>query len=240
MRQPARPACRVWWARLGQVRPGHLRLLDRVERERRDRYRSDADRDRFTLSASLTRLVLGEMLGRPPDRLAIERRCSDCGGPHGRPRLADDKSAPAISLSHSGDRVVLAAVPDGAVGVDVEQVRPIDVPAMAAEVLAPAEAAQLWRLPPEARPAGFLHYWTRKEAVLKAEGEGRRVAPKLLLVSAPGQHPRLLRWAGRPGLPDRLRLHQLHPGDGYLATVAVLDAPGVVVEELAAASILGT
>jgi 4'-phosphopantetheinyl transferase len=104
-----------------------------------------------------------------------------------------------------------AGVPD--VGVDVELVDPrVHVDEMARLVLAEPERGG----PPLDRD-GFYRVWTRKEALLKATGDGLRTAMSALVLSP-------LAYPGRPGL--RARLVDLAAGDGYAAAVAVLtDAP---------------
>jgi 4'-phosphopantetheinyl transferase len=90
------------------------------------------------------------------------------------------------------------------------------------------------------RAAGLLAYWTRKEAVVKATGEGLRVPLTDLHVSAPDQSPRLLAWYGRPELTGRLQLHALNPGPGYAACLALIDQPHAAVYEIPATDLLGT
>lgn len=79
------------------------------------------------------------------------------------------------------------------VGIDVEQMNPnVDVMKMAEGVLTDIEIAQVMKLPNEQKIEGFLTYWTRKEAVLKATGEGLMIPPVHITVSAPNDPPNLL------------------------------------------------
>jgi 4'-phosphopantetheinyl transferase len=227
----------VWWAARGDVRPGHVRLLDAVEHGRRDRYLRAEDRDRFTIGVALTRLVLGEALDVPPERVPLDRTCPDCDRPHGAPRLPGG-TGPYVSISHSGDRIALAVSTAGPLGVDVEAARGELDREVAGRVLGSAEVADLERLGPARRQSGLLAYWTRKEAVVKATGDGLRVPLTDLHVSAPDEGPRLLAWRGRPGLPGRFRLHALDPGPGYAACLALIDQPDATVEETPATALL--
>jgi 4'-phosphopantetheinyl transferase len=224
--------CHVWWARLSSAAAWHAGLLDERETTRRREYLRDADRDRFTLGAALARLVLGAHLGIAPGSVPIDRTCGRCGRPHGRPRLAD---GPAVdfSVSHSGDIVGLAVAgnPGGSdrpepggtrVGLDVEQIAvlpedPADL------VLSAAELRAFGHLGAAVRPAAFFRYWVRKEALLKATGDGLLVAMTDVTVSPPDQAPRLTEWRGRPGFPDRVALHDLRAPSGYAAAVAFVD-----------------
>ncbi|MFC4913073.1 4'-phosphopantetheinyl transferase family protein [Actinomadura gamaensis] len=213
----------VWWAERAAADEALTAVLDPVERARRDRYLRDADRDRFTLGVALTRFALARLLGVPPEKVAIDRACPDCGKPHGRPRVVGRPDAPHISVSHSGDRIGVALSPHGPLGLDVEESREISTD-IARHVLAPGESA--------AGLADLLVYWTRKEALLKATGDGLRFPMPRLRTTPAQEPPRLLSWQGRDDLPARFTLHQLNPGPGYAAHLALLDhPPAVPVEE---------
>jgi 4'-phosphopantetheinyl transferase len=234
-------ACQVWWADPAGARSIPDRLLGPDELNRRGRLRQAADRDRLTVGYALARLVLAAHLGRGPADVGFERTCRYCGRPHGKPRLAGpDDGGLRFSISHAGDRVVVAVLRGAAarsdLGVDVErEQRDLDVDAVARGVLAEAETGVLARAD---RVPAFLAYWTRKEAILKATGEGLRVRMSDLTVSGPDAAPKLLRWAGRSRAGDRFRLYDLHPGPGYRAALATVDAPEVRVQELDGAVLL--
>lgn len=222
-------ACQVWWARRTPPPARLLGLLDGVERDRAAAYRRAEDRERFVLGVAVTRGVLGAYLAIPAADVVLDRTCPDCGRPHGKVRLAVEGERVELSVSHSGDLVVVAFHRSAAVGVDVERVDPaLDHSELYADVLADGEVAQLGELDPAARPRAFMTYWTRKEAVVKATGEGLS-APSQVVVSAPGDDPRLLSRPDRARQVTATRLHDLDPGPGYVAALAVLgDDPPVV------------
>jgi 4'-phosphopantetheinyl transferase len=251
---PVRPAseCHVWWAALAQCSRWHARLLDPVETARRRGYLHAADRGRFTVGVALTRLVLGAQLGISPKSVPIDRTCARCGGPHGRPRLAADAGID-FSLSHSGDVIALAVASSAdsdsssgsdsfrrRVGLDVELVdgaargdAPVDVALSAAEQLAyrTLDAAE--------QPTAFFRYWVRKEALLKATGDGLAVPMTQLTMSAPDQPPRLVSWQGRPGFPALVAMHDLRARPGYLAALAIIGRDATVIGHDAADLIAG-
>jgi 4'-phosphopantetheinyl transferase len=216
----------VWWGRPGAELPWHAELLDEVERERRSAYRRAEDQARFTVATAVLKLAAARRCGLPPDRVSVDRTCEDCGAPHGRPRLPG--TGLAASISHSGDRVAVALTESVPVGVDVEQLKPISVEDLARHVLAADETA--------AALPDFFCYWTRKEAVVKATGDGLRMPLSKVVVSGPGEPPRLLRYGDRTDLV--LSLSDLDAGDGYAAAVAVLAAGPVGVEARDASPLL--
>jgi 4'-phosphopantetheinyl transferase len=220
--------CEVWWGEVAACSAWHDALLSPAERERRDRYAFEADRARFTVAAALLRLVGGQMLGVTPEQVQIDRKCRTCGKPHGKPSLG--LGAPQVSVSHSGDWVALAVCADAPVGVDLEHAaRRNNYQALAAHVLGPAEA-------PATDEAAFLRYWVRKEALVKATGDGLSAGLRQVTVTAPGEPPRLLHYPGRPGL--RAALRDLDGRPGHPAAVAVLTASPLEVAEHDAGPVL--
>jgi 4'-phosphopantetheinyl transferase len=214
--------CDVWWGQVAAYAPWHDTLLDPAERDRRDRYAFRADRARFAVAAALLRVVAGRMLGVAPEQVGVDRTCGSCGRPHGKPSLG--AGAPQVSLSHSGDYVAVAVCPDAPVGVDVEQAaRRTDYRSLVSHVLDPAEA------PAVADEAAFLRYWVRKEALVKATGDGLGAGLRGVVVTAPDDAPRLLRYQRRPGL--RAELRDLAGRPGHLAAVAVLTSSPLEVTE---------
>jgi 4'-phosphopantetheinyl transferase len=233
-------ACQVWWVGLDDVRPEHDALLGSVDLERRSRLTLPADRQRLTAAWVVARVVLGSATGTPPDRLRVDRSCARCGRQHGKPWLP---AAPAlhISVAHSGSCVVVAVARGTPIGVDVEAVvelEPAELDLLVGATLAGEERGALAGSAGEDRAHGFTTYWTRKEAVLKATGEGLASPLEELVVSPPSAPPRVLRWRGHEALVGRLSLHPLHPPPGSIASLAVLGGPSTEVLEADAGPLL--
>jgi 4'-phosphopantetheinyl transferase len=221
-------SCLVWWAAVTDYRPGHDRLLSDVEVARSGRMHRAEDRIRQRLGAVLLRLAAGAALGQSPQRVHVDRRCPRCSAPHGRPLLPG--TGLHASITHSGELVGLALTGVAPVGLDVERITDVDLDGLAGVVLHPDERA------PD-RDA-FFTYWTRKEAVVKATGDGLAVPLTEVRVTTPGQRPALLTYPGRDGLPAHLI--DLRPADGYRAALAVLTSTPVPVAEHPAAGLLGS
>ncbi len=182
------------------------------------RFLAAPDRDRMLAAWALARLVLGELLGIPACEVPVLRECRRCGARgHGKPRLAGETGW-RFSLSHSGERVVVAVTELGPIGVDVEAGSG-RIDHLAPRILEPGETA--------VGRSDLLRYWVRKEAVLKATGDGLAVPMTSFAVSSPGVPGRLLRWPPEPDLPIRMTLLDLDCDPGYTAAVAVIGTPNI-------------
>ncbi len=213
-------AVHVWRVDLSrpEVRMASLRrLLAPAEREREAAFRFQRDRDRFAAARGTLRLVLGQYLRADPASLALATAA------YGKPYLSAPAAADLqFNLSHDDDLALIAVARGRPVGVDLERVRP-DVPmlAIAEQFFAPDEVETLRRLPAERRPAAFFAGWTRKEAFVKARGDGLSLRLDRFAVSlAPGERPALLRVDGDDDEPRRWTLLELPPVPGYAAALA--------------------
>ena len=225
---PLPGVCQVWWVRPDDVRPEHDALLGGEDLVRRARLACPADRRRLTAGTAVARLVLGAALGTPPAELPIDRTCPACGSAHGRPRLPDDAGL-HFSVSHSGDCAVVAVLPGSPVGVDVEEVgrlAPGEAGELAGCALPGREREHLARLPAAQQPWAFTVSWVRREAVLKATGQGLGVPPDELVLTPPSTPPRVLHRDG----PEPVWLRDLPAPAGFVAALAgVGPAPDDVV-----------
>ncbi len=222
------PRCEVFLARLSYLQPRHRALLDEHEARREARFRRDADRRRFVLAAVTLRAAVGQRAGTDAATVTVDRRCERCGAHHGRPRLPGRRLA--ASISHSGNVVTVALSAAGPVGVDVERLAPRDF-----DLLAPAACGPSERLHVRGTD-GFYAYWTRKEAVLKATGQGLRTPMTDLIVAPPGAVPALLAVRGAP--PPPCSMADLPVGDGYAGAAAVLAAGPVAFSTIDAGALL--
>jgi len=193
--------------------------LSAEERSRAGRFRFPVHERRFVAARGLLREILACLLGRPPAAIAFQY------GPHGKPSLAPT-SSPGVdlrfNLSHA-DEVALYAIAVGReVGVDVERVRLLpDAEQVAERFFSPGERAALRRLPPRERAAGFFACWTRKEAFLKATGEGlSRPLDSFDVSVPPSESARLLRVDGDSLAAQRWSLTAIGPAPGFAGAVA--------------------
>lgn len=161
----------VWRARLDDPstpEEAARAALSPAEARRADRFRFPLHRRRWVVSRAALRAILGAYLGRPPAAIEFER------GPGGKPFLAgrDGDLDLRFNLAHSGEWAAIAVALGRDVGIDVERMRR-DAPILdlARRWFAPEEVEGLLAVPAGLRSAAFFACWTRKEAVVKAEGE---------------------------------------------------------------------
>jgi 4'-phosphopantetheinyl transferase len=223
--------CDVWWAAPAADPDAALAQLGDADQARGRGLRRPADRARFATGRLLARRAVAAVLGVEADAVHVVTRCPRCGSDkHGRAELASPRARLHLSIAHAGDRVVVA-VCEQEVGVDVERIGEIgDLAGAEAGVLAPQERRALGRVAPAERPRAFFVLWTRKEAVLKATGQGLGVPPAELQVSAPSDAPAVVAWPpSETARPAQLR--DLDGGEDYTACVAVLTGDEVEVAE---------
>lgn len=207
----------IWLADLDAADAGDsaLAVLSSDEQARARRFVFDVHRRRFIACRAALRAQLAERLGCPAGSLRFEY------GPAGKPALAGGGTL-RFNVSHS-ERYALLAIGDRAdIGVDIERVRPLsDMNALAERVFSDAERAALTQVPPDQRADAFFAGWTRKEAYIKARGDGIGLLGAIEVTLSPGEPPRLVRVDGRPDEPERWSIQSLSPTQGFAAAVCL-------------------
>lgn len=196
-----------------------VRCLSAEERDRMNRFVFERDRIRYGLSRGGLRQLLGRYLQCDPAGLGFEYEA------RGKPHLCLDgqRSALQFNLSHSGDWVVYGISCDRAVGIDIEQVRPLrDLRQMAQRCLTPAELEAFSQLPGEAAQGQFFEYWTGKEAFLKATGQG--LTRSMTDVTADLTAGKIIPQTGTPGAGQPWHLHLWQPEAGYVGAIVYAGA----------------
>jgi 4'-phosphopantetheinyl transferase len=150
--------------------------LSMQERERADRFRFERHRRRFVAGRGELRRILGRYLGLRPEAVALGYGSDGKPFCTRQPASLPDGSNICFNLSHSGNAAALAIANGFEVGIDVEQVRPLD-DSVPLEVFSARERAAFRALRESERQAVFFESWTRKEACLKALGTGFILPP---------------------------------------------------------------
>lgn len=230
--------CDVWWAHPAVETPGLYGLLDEVEQGRYANYRREADKRRFLTGRALIRGVVATELGIPASEVVLDSSCFDCGKPHGKPSVVG--STLEVSISHSGDWVVLAMTEGAPVGVDVEEVRDAEVDGLAGICFSAGELATFKAVPEEDRRGAFFTYWARKEAVLKATGKGMWVVMNKLTLTAYDDDPRVVASESPEVDIAAVKMADLPRGPGYRAAMAIFADTAPKIEEHDATNLITT
>lgn len=212
----------LWRIDLQALRPSEARwqkILSSDEAARAARFHFPVDRQRFSISRGVLRTILAGYLASDAKALSFSYSSKE------KPSLsaAYSNSGITFNISHSGEVVLLAFTRGRAVGVDVEQVRSdFEVDAIARRFFSPHEQEQLAAAPQDERFAAFFRCWTRKEAYIKATGDGLSLPLHQFDVSIlPGHSDALI--ATRPDESEAATwlLREVPAGDGYVAALCV-------------------
>ena len=197
-------------------------LLSLAERQRASRFVRQCDRERFILGRATLRRLLGSRLRIPASAVELSV------GPHGKPLLAPQlhRSGLRFNVSHCADVAVFGFAWGREIGIDVEAVRAIpDADSIARQFFSPPEIEAYFALPAAHRPLGFFNCWTRKEAFVKAVGEGLGFGLERFDVSLdPGAPARLLRVDGDSGERCGWVLRDFDPAHGFVGAVVTQSA----------------
>jgi 4'-phosphopantetheinyl transferase len=149
-------------------------------------------------------------------------------GPQGKPRLAGQNESARLcfNVTHSHSLALYAIVRERPVGVDIERVRAdLEFEEMADRFFSPAEVAELRALPAEEQVDAFFRCWTRKEAYLKARGDGLTVSTHQFSVPLRSCLPFApLRTGDTRSAEGEWYIRALDPGVGYAAAMVVQGA----------------
>jgi 4'-phosphopantetheinyl transferase len=192
-------------------------VLSPDERARAERYRSSAARCRFICCRAALRTLVHRYGGGESAADVIFDEDA-----FGKLALAADVNARLhFNVSHTSGMGVIAIASFGPVGVDVERIRDMpDQDRLAARCFSVREQALYATLPAPARAVGFFQGWTRKEAFIKATGEGLRSLHDCEVSLLPGEPARFIRVPGPSGSERSWSLHAFEPAPGYTAAVA--------------------
>ena len=210
----------VWSVRLDEpARAGsEVVVLSPDEIARASRFHFEKDRIHFTQCRSALRGLLADYLAIPAAEIRFEYLAS------GKPQLAAEQNRRALqfNVSHSANMALIAVGSEHRLGVDIEKIRgDVDTTALAERFFSLRERAGLQALPDHLRVPGFFACWTRKEAFLKATGEGLSFPlADFSVTTHPDLDPELEEIKGSADDGKQWFLADLSVVDGFRATVA--------------------
>lgn len=211
----------VWRAAL-DVQASQVQSLRRTlttdERARAVRFHFQKDREHFIVARGLLRAILGRYLAVEPSQLRFSYSL------YGKPSLTRESGGGDLcfNLSHADGLALYAVTRGRQLGIDLECVRAELADKQVAErFFSPREVAELRTFSGSMLPQAFFNCWTRKEAYIKARGEGLSVPLNQFDVSlAPGE-PAALLSSSCDDQAFRWSLVALNPAAGYVAALAV-------------------
>lgn len=188
-----------------------LGLLNQEEQNRAKQFIFEKERNRFTTARGILRCLLAGYLGCSAKDLEFSL------GPSGKPALRDNFSL-RFNLTHSNGLILYAFSLGRELGIDVEeQLKESTNPEIVARYFSTNEQAEFFALPPTAQEEAFYSGWTRKEAYLKARGDGLQATLKNFDVSLNPEQPLTLRSEDS----DRWGMHSFCPEPGFVAALVV-------------------
>jgi len=221
------PVCgdiHIWWASLDEYEPHYKELLSADERTRAERFRFDKDRDHFIVCRAILRDILGSYLNREPHTLEFSY------GKNGKPSLNGVNESENIdfNLSQSGGQAVYAVTRGRDIGVDIEYIRYIpDMQDIIERYFSAGEKGVFKSLPEAVRYMTFYKFWTRKEAFIKATGDGLSFPlDKFDVSKLSGGSAGQLIVNGDTGVSSHWYIQDLNPVSGFAAAVVVKGPAG--------------
>ena len=213
----------IWRASLDLPREASTRLyatLTPDERDRSARFQLERDRHRFIVAHGMLRDLLGRYLEIQPGQIRFVHNAF--GKPDLRPGF--DKRV-TFNLSHSAGLALVAITSAASVGVDVEYIRwHSDYADIARHFFSTAEIEQLMAVPSQLYCEAFFSCWTKKEAYVKACGDGLAIplnAFSVPLIIDPAHAPVDLRVCSN-GIPARpWSLYTVRAAPGYAGALAI-------------------
>ena len=192
-------------------------VLSPDELERARKFHFEVHRARFIAGRGLLRLILGQYLQADPAGLSFTY------GSAGKPAFqGSDHGLLHFNLAHTESLASLGITRLGPLGVDLERVRQLDnFEELVGCFFSVREAAAFARLSPSQQAGAFFNLWTRKEAWLKATGEGiAHRLDKVEVTFLPGEPARLLALP-EPSPVSGWTLREFQPSEGFVGALAM-------------------
>ena len=180
-------------------------------------FRFERHRRRFVAARGILRSIFGRYLACEPAEIRFEY------GSHGKPRMVQPELRIKIefNIAHSDDLALLAFGLGRKVGVDLEKMRDIpEMPQLVSRNFSARESAAWRSLPQAERKLAFFNCWVRKEAFVKAVGDGLSYPLQAFDVSLlPGEKPELLAISGEAVAAKRWTLFGVEAAEGFAAAL---------------------
>ncbi|NEO33994.1 MAG: 4'-phosphopantetheinyl transferase superfamily protein [Symploca sp. SIO3C6] len=201
--------------------------LSTDEQQRAARFHFEKHRQHFIVGRGMLRTILGHYLNLKPNQLEFSYSS------RGKPTLAntDTNQGLYFNLSHSNELALYAVMPASSIesaqenyslGIDLEYMRPMpEVEKLAQRFFCPRESTLISSLSPALQQEAFFKGWTRKEAYLKATGDGLAGLEQVEVSLNPGEPAALLSIKGNQEAACHWSMYDLIPAPSYAAALVV-------------------
>jgi 4'-phosphopantetheinyl transferase len=187
-------------------------LLSPEESKQADKFIFEKDRFRYTITHGALHILICAYTG------VNEKLINYIQGKYRKPGLqVSSWKKLYFNLSHSGNFILYAFSWDLELGIDIEQIRDMqDSDSIIERFCSEKEKAEYFSIQKENRTQAFFKCWTRKEAYIKARGDGLYFPLNNFTVSIkPDTQPALIEVKDEPLENDRWKLHDLKINDLY-------------------------
>lgn len=200
----------------------HLQdTLSIEESQRATRFKFPHLQQRFIAAKGILRILLGKYLNQLPG--SIKFSYGSYGKPELDPQLFSTSSL-QFNQSDSKSFALYAFTKQHPIGVDIECIRTdIEAFSLAKRFFSPSEIVALKNQPAEQQITAFFRIWTRKEAFIKAVGEGLSFPLNEFEVNLDEESAKLLSIRTNAMVAAQWTLLTLKPSSGYIGAVAVED-----------------
>jgi 4'-phosphopantetheinyl transferase len=193
-----------------------LAILDNKEKQQAQRFKFNKDRNCLICSHAILRILLSKYLACVPKSITYEYN------QYGKPMLSNNNNKLHFNLSHSHQKAIIAITKDNPIGIDIEYMQTKQSLAeIAKRFFAAQEYHEYKQLPNKQKIHGFYNAWTRKEAFVKAIGEGITHPLKNFVVNlTPGTNAKILSIKNHETAPQDWQLHSFTVAEKYCAALA--------------------
>jgi 4'-phosphopantetheinyl transferase len=209
---------KIWY---GQVKgedsfyQSYWHVLDDAEKNQANKMHSPLLHKRYVEIHGRTRQLLSKTLNLAPEKITIKK------AEHGKPYLVDYPEL-AFNLSHSAEKMIMAFAWNCRIGVDIEIIKQrVNVIGLVNKCFGVEEITYWNQLPDTEKNQVFYRFWTRKEAFVKATGEGILLGLNHCVIN-PENPKEFLRIPNQCGKPSEWHLQDIDL-DGGVCSAIVTD-----------------
>ncbi|MDQ3021351.1 MAG: 4'-phosphopantetheinyl transferase superfamily protein [Bacteroidota bacterium] len=189
-------------------------ILSNDELTKAYRYKFEADKNNYVVCRALLRSVLSEYLSIPAAHITFFY--SEKGKPY------INNSSIKFNLAHSNNYTVFAFVFEEEVGIDIEYQRELrDALTIAKRYFSKSEVEEFENINSEKIKNAFFYCWTRKEAFLKAVGEGLSYPLADFSVTLKPGNPKIMWIKKKPDEIKKWSLHDIKVRENYISSLAI-------------------